>query len=157
MARSTDFCFKKTYVSMVLRFRSIVCCFQCFVRGSSPFGKVVSHETPLPLGNYSPWTPLPLGISNGLPWGGGGGMDIFWNHTLHHSPHGLGGYSKLINRLRAAASGTLVCWCWCELTVHMLINIVRGHICCPLIHDSFLPLFPPPPPPLYSRESLFAG
>ena len=26
--------------------------------------------------------PLPLGISNDLPWGGGGGMDIFWNHTL---------------------------------------------------------------------------
>ena len=51
MARSTDFCFKtKTN-------RSIVCCFQCFVRGSSPFGKVVSHETPLPLGNYCPWTP----------------------------------------------------------------------------------------------------
>ena len=54
MARSTDFCFKTTYVSMVLRFRSIVCCFQCFVRGSSPFGKVVSHKTPLPLGNYCP-------------------------------------------------------------------------------------------------------
>ena len=44
-----------------------------------------------------------------------------------------------------------------ELTAHMLIYIVRGHICCPLIHDSLLPLFPPPPPPLYSQESLLAG
>ena len=69
MARNTDLCFKTTCVSMFLRLRSIVCCFQCFVRGSSPFGKVVSHETPLPLGNYRSWTPLPLGISNDLPWG----------------------------------------------------------------------------------------
>ena len=44
---------------MFLRFRSIVCCFQCFVRGSPPFGKVVSHKTPLPLRNYCPWTPPP--------------------------------------------------------------------------------------------------
>ena len=29
-------------------------------------------------------SPLPLTISNDLPWGGGGGgMDIFWNHTIH--------------------------------------------------------------------------
>ena len=35
---------------------------QCFVRGSPPSGKVVSHEPP----------PLPLGISNDLPWGVGG-------------------------------------------------------------------------------------
>ena len=26
-------------------------------------------------------SPLPLAISNDLPWGGG--MDIFWNHTIH--------------------------------------------------------------------------
>ena len=30
-------------------------------------------------------------------------------HTSHHSHHGLGGYSKLINGLRAAASGAFVC------------------------------------------------
>ena len=30
-------------------------------------------------------------------------------HTSHHSHHALGGYSKLINRLRAAASGAIVC------------------------------------------------
>jgi len=29
-------------------------------------------------------------------------------HTSHHSHHGLGGYSKLINGLRAAASGAFV-------------------------------------------------
>ena len=28
-------------------------------------------------------SPLPLAISNDLPWGGGGVMDIFWNHTIH--------------------------------------------------------------------------
>ena len=66
-ARSTDFCFKTTYVSMFLCFRSIVHCY------------VVRH----PLENSFPWTPpypleitafeppLPLGISNDLPWGGG--------------------------------------------------------------------------------------
>ena len=30
-------------------------------------------------------------------------------HTSHHSHHGLGGYSKLINGLRAAASGVFLC------------------------------------------------
>ena len=66
----------------------------------SVFVTVFSH----PLEKYFPMTPppqpseitafespLPLGISNDLLWGGGG-MDIFWNHTfvfaiscLHHS------------------------------------------------------------------------
>ena len=54
MARNTHLCFKTTCVSMFLHLRSIVCYFQCFVRGSSPFGKVVSHETP-----PTPWK-LPL-------------------------------------------------------------------------------------------------
>ena len=30
-------------------------------------------------------------------------------HTSHHSHHGLGGYSKLINGLMAAATGAFVC------------------------------------------------
>ena len=34
---------------------------------------------------------------------------IYNLHTSHHSHHGLGGYSKLINGLRAAASGAFVC------------------------------------------------
>ena len=48
MARITDFCCKTAYqnLSKFFCFRSIVPCFQCFVRGSSPFGKVVSHEPP---------------------------------------------------------------------------------------------------------------
>ena len=79
MARSIDFCFKTMYVSMFLRFISIVCCFQCFVQGSSPFGKVVSHEPPTPRKLLPLNPPSPFGISNGLPWGG---MDIFWNHAL---------------------------------------------------------------------------
>ena len=75
IARSTDFCFKTTYVSMFLCFRLIV--------GSSPFGKEVSHEPPYPLEITAFEPPLPLGISNDLPWGvGGGGMVIFWNHTM---------------------------------------------------------------------------
>ena len=64
IARSTDFCFKTTYVSMFLCFRLIV--------GSSPFGKEVSHEPPYPLEITSFEPPLPLGISNDLPWGVGG-------------------------------------------------------------------------------------
>ena len=71
IARSTDFCLKTTYVSMFLCFRLIV--------GSSPFGKEVSHEPPYPLEITAFEPPLPLGISNDLPWGvGGGGMVIFW-------------------------------------------------------------------------------
>ena len=31
-------------------------------------------------------------------------------HTLHHSHHGLGGYSKPINGLKPAATGAFVCW-----------------------------------------------
>ena len=30
-------------------------------------------------------------------------------HTSHHSHHGLGGYSKLINGLKAAATDAFVC------------------------------------------------
>ena len=62
-------CFKTTYVGMFLCFRSIVRCFQCFVRG----WKTVSHEpllTPWKLLPLNP--PLTLGISNDLLWGGGG-------------------------------------------------------------------------------------
>ena len=36
--------------------------------------------------------------------------DVVNLHSSHHSRHGLGGYSKLINGLRAAASGAFVCW-----------------------------------------------
>ena len=64
MGRSTDFFFKTTYVSMFLCFRLIV--------GSSPFGKEVSHEPPYPLEITAFEPPLPLGISNDLPWGVGG-------------------------------------------------------------------------------------
>ena len=74
MARITDFCCKTAYqnLSKFFCFRSIVRCFQCFVCGSSPFGKVVSHEPPLLLGNYCLWTPPPLGISTDLLWQGYG-------------------------------------------------------------------------------------
>ena len=94
MARSTEVCFKTSYV-----------CFCAYDRLYIAFSVLfmVCH----PLEKYFPMTPppppppeltafesrLPLGISNVLLWGGGGGgMDIFWNHTfvfaiscLHHS------------------------------------------------------------------------
>ena len=48
----------------------IVRSFQCFLQGSSPFGKVLSHEpSPSPLERFR----------------GKGGMDIFWNHMLKYS------------------------------------------------------------------------
>ena len=38
---------------------------------------------PTPRKCLLPLKPLPLGISNDLPWRAGmGGMDIFWNHTI---------------------------------------------------------------------------
>ena len=41
-------------------------------------------------------------------------------HTSHHSHHGVGGYSKVINGLRAAASAWRLCMPTSALTVHML-------------------------------------
>ena len=90
MARITDFCCKTTYrnLSKFFCFRSIIRCFQCFVRCSSPFEKLVFHEPPLLLGNYCLWTPPPphLGISNDLLWQGYGWI---FSRTTHSSknPH----------------------------------------------------------------------
>ena len=73
MARSTDFCFKTTYVlGMFWCFRSIVHCFQCFVCGLSPFGKTFPMNPPYPSEITAFESPLPLGISNDLPWVGYG-------------------------------------------------------------------------------------
>ena len=58
MARSTDFCFKTTYVSMFL-------CFRLIVGSSFPMN-------PPPPRNFQ-WTSI-----GGWGWG----MDIFWNHTI---------------------------------------------------------------------------
>ena len=56
---------------------------QCFVCGLSPSGKVASHELPYPsITAFEP--PLPLGISNDLPWGGGGAW--IFSGTTHCSP-----------------------------------------------------------------------
>ena len=74
IARSTDFCFKTTYVSMFLCFRLIV--------GSSPFGKEVSHEPPYPLEITSFEPPPSLRNFQWSSVGDGGGMVIFWNHTM---------------------------------------------------------------------------
>ena len=89
MARITDFCCKTAYqnLSKFFCFRSIVPCFQCFVRGSSPFGKVVSHEPPLLLGNYCLWPPPPPPPPN-FHWSSVAGVWIF-SGTTHSSknPH----------------------------------------------------------------------
>ena len=34
-----------------------------------------------------------------------------WPTFTHHSCHGFGGYSKLINRLIGTATGVFVCYC----------------------------------------------
>ena len=87
MARITDFCCKTAYqnLSKFFCFRSIVRCFQRFVRGSSPFGKVVSHEPPLLLGNYCLWPPP---LPRNFHWSSVAGVWIFSGNT-HSSknPH----------------------------------------------------------------------
>ena len=53
-----------------------------------PCGKFFSWAPPIPLGNFYPLAPPhPLGISIDHPWGGG--MDIFWNHTLSRTGRNL--------------------------------------------------------------------
>ena len=71
---------KTAYVSISSCLGSILHCF-LFFRVSLPSGKGASYEPPTPpeISAFEP--PLPLGISSDLPWGGGG-MDIFWNHTM---------------------------------------------------------------------------
>ena len=61
---------------------------QCFVCGLSPSGKVASHELPYPsITAFEP--PLPLGISNDLPWGGGGGGHGYFLEPHIVTPHFL--------------------------------------------------------------------
>ena len=78
-ATSTDYCFKTMYV-----------CFCAYDQSYMAFNALFVVRPPYPVGNYCLWTPLPLGISNDLPLGGGGGwMDIFWNQTIEQ----LGSYT----------------------------------------------------------------
>ena len=91
-ASGTDFYFKTMYVGMLLCFRSIVRCFQCFVRGPSPFGKQFLMNPPLALGNYCLWTPPPPrnfqsssgGVWIHLPWGGGGYGYFLEPHSINY-------------------------------------------------------------------------
>ena len=54
-----------------------------FCTWSVTLWKIVSREPPYPSEITAFEPPLPLKIFNDLPWGGGGGgMDIFWNHTI---------------------------------------------------------------------------
>ena len=46
-----------------------------------PCGKLFSWAPPVPLGNFYNWAPPPPRNFH-WPSVGGGGMDIFWNHTL---------------------------------------------------------------------------
>ena len=54
---------------MFLRFRLNVHCFQRFERGLSPYGKTLPMKPLYSLEITAFETPLPLGISNDLPWG----------------------------------------------------------------------------------------
>ena len=85
MARSTNFCFKTTYVGMFLCFRSIIRCFQCFVHGLSPLGKQFPMNPPYPSEITAFEAPLPVGISNDLLWG-------WYGYFLE--PHNSYPYSK---------------------------------------------------------------
>ena len=50
---------------------------QCFVHGSPPSGKVVSHEPPLPLRNNCLWTPPPSSpLEFPMIFRGGGGRGV---------------------------------------------------------------------------------
>ena len=73
-------------------------------------------------------------------------------HTSYHSHHRLGEYSKLTNGLIAAASGTL----YADVRAYCshVKCIVRGHVCCPLIHDSsfFIHSFILPMIPCFSKQ-----
>ena len=85
MTRSTDFCFKTTYIGMFLCFRSTVRCFQCFVDGLSPLRKQFPMNPPYPSEITAFEAPLPLGISNDLLWG-------WYGYFLE--PHNSYPYSK---------------------------------------------------------------
>ena len=82
MTWNTDLFFKTTYVSVFLRFRSIICCFQCFVCGSSPFGKVVCHETPPTPRKLLPLNPLSPSV---FPMVFTGGYGYFLDFTFRGS------------------------------------------------------------------------
>ena len=69
---------ERQYVSTSSCFGSIISKF--FHEYVSPSGKRAAPDTPLSNGNFYFQNPLPLRISTVLR--GGGGMDIFWNHTL---------------------------------------------------------------------------
>ena len=89
-ARSTDFCFKTTYVAMFLCFRSIVPCFQCLVRGPLPFGKLFPMNPPYPLEitAFEPPSPSEFPMIF-LAGGGGGGVWIFSGTTCFKHFHCL--------------------------------------------------------------------
>ena len=53
-----------------------------FCTWSVTLWKIVSRELPYPSEITAFESPLSLEISNDLPWGVGGGMDIFWNDTI---------------------------------------------------------------------------
>ena len=80
MERSFIFCFKTTYVSISLCFVSILCCLflPCFFtlwKRSCPW----TPSTPRKFLGLTPPPPPPWNFQ----WPSvGGGMDIFWNHTM---------------------------------------------------------------------------
>ena len=97
MARSIDFCFKTMFLGMFLCFRSIVRCFQCFVRGLSPVGKYFPMT--LPRANYCLLTIPPHRNFQWSSMGGYTAVDIFWNHTSSFIMFFILNFLEIINQL----------------------------------------------------------
>ena len=95
MARSTDFCFKTTYVCFCA-YDWFYLAFNVF-RGSSRSGKSSFPWTPCPhpseITAFEP--PLPLGISSDLPLGGGG-----YGYFVEPHNANTAGYSCLGNEIK---------------------------------------------------------
>ena len=80
MARSRDFCFKTMYVCFCVYNRLYVTFSILFVV-CHPLEKLFPMNPPYPSVITAFEPPLPLGISNDLPWGGGGGWVWIFSGT----------------------------------------------------------------------------
>ena len=83
MARSTEVCFKTSYVCFCA-YDQLYIAFSVRHSVQSPSGKVLSHDPPPPppaLGNYCLWIPPPPWNFQWSSGGGGGGVWIFSGTT----------------------------------------------------------------------------
>ena len=91
-----------------------------------PCGKFLSWASPIPLGNFYPLAPPhPLGISINHPWGGG--MDIFWNHTMR-ARSGVKQFNSVALRLSSFVF-QLICACYPVRSRYRDSAVVRALAC----------------------------